>query len=302
MRLGHTRAWAPASSDDRDRHQSFPRLTQLFAAALGLTLVTNLPPNSGAILDAVQFCSYCGQRAADGAQFCSACGKPVSLGPTDTIAIKRSRLLLAGIVAAVAGLSVVGALAISARMHAARPQPVSPQAVRSQPQPAQMPAVQAAASGSPAPSPTAESQPVAPANAETVKPAPGGIDVQAVQSALAQLNQKSENIPVTLPAQPAQSQAPAAAPESDRYPGSQPVNIDNADLPNIGIPIAKEVYSTSDSVSTVIAYYRQRYPEAQVMEVNGQNIVAVDKPGATKVIAIGTSGQETRIAVVRPAN
>ncbi len=36
------------------------------------------------------------------------------------------------------------------------------------------------------------------------------------------------------------------------------------------------------------------------MEISGQNIIAVDRPGETKVIAIGTSGSETRIAIVQP--
>ena len=38
------------------------------------------------------------------------------------------------------------------------------------------------------------------------------------------------------------------------------------------------------------------------MEVNGQKIIAVNRPGATKVIALGTTGQETRIAILQPAN
>ena len=97
--------------------------------------------------------------------------------------------------------------------------------------------------------------------------------------------------------------APAAAPSgSDRYPGSQPVNVDDANLPDIGIPVAREVYSTTDSVATVIRYYKQRYPDAQLMEINGQQVLTVDRPGAPKVIAIGTNGQETRIAIVQPGS
>lgn len=93
--------------------------------------------------------------------------------------------------------------------------------------------------------------------------------------------------------------AASAAPGSDRYPGSEPVNVDNANLPDIGVPVATEVYTTSDSVPTVISYYRQRYPDAALSEVNGQNVIAVDGPGETKVIAIGTNGSETRIAIVK---
>jgi hypothetical protein len=91
-----------------------------------------------------------------------------------------------------------------------------------------------------------------------------------------------------------------ASTESDRYPGSQPVEVKNADLPDIGIPVAGAVYSTADSISTVVSYYTQRYPDAEVMEISGQKIIAVSRPGVTKVIAIGTTGEETRIAIVQP--
>jgi hypothetical protein len=39
-----------------------------------------------------------------------------------------------------------------------------------------------------------------------------------------------------------------------------------------------------------------------VTEINGQKIIAVSRPGATKVFAVGTTGWATRIAVVQPAN
>jgi hypothetical protein len=77
------------------------------------------------------------------------------------------------------------------------------------------------------------------------------------------------------------------------------VEVKNADLPDIGIPVAGEVYTTSDSLSTVISYYTQLYPDAQVMEISGQKVIAVDRPGGAKVIAIGTTGKETRIAIVQ---
>ena len=265
-------------------------------------MVTNGRWNSEAILIAMQFCSICGMKAADGALFCSACGQPLSL-PKGASGTKRIRIPIAGAVAAFAIVAVLGAIAIAAMMRSTRLQQISPQATGTGRQPqAQAPVAQASPSSTPALPQAAESRPIASANGENAKPAPNAIDVQAVQSALAQLTQKNENISVTPPAQPSQPQTATAATESDRYPGSQPVNVDNAELPNLGIAVSKEVYSTSDSVSTVIAYYRQRYPEAQVMEINGQNIVAIDHPGAQKVIAIGSAGQETRIAVVRPAN
>jgi len=76
----------------------------------------------------------------------------------------------------------------------------------------------------------------------------------------------------------------------------------DAAIPDVGVPVSNQVYSTSDSLVTVMAYYKQLYPDAQVMEISGQNIIAVDRPGETKVIAIGTSGSETRIAIVQPGN
>ena len=97
----------------------------------------------------------------------------------------------------------------------------------------------------------------------------------------------------------AHSNAPSAA---DRYPGSEPVDVKDAALPDIGMPVASQVYTTSDSLSTVMAYYERLYPDAQVMEVSGQNIIAVDRPGMSKVIAIATTGSETRIAIVQPGN
>jgi hypothetical protein len=51
----------------------------------------------------------------------------------------------------------------------------------------------------------------------------------------------------------------------------------------------------------VVDYYRQRYPEAEVTEVNGQKIVAVNLTGAVKVIAVGSAGPETRIAIFQTA-
>ena len=86
---------------------------------------------------------------------------------------------------------------------------------------------------------------------------------------------------------------------SDCYPGSQPVTVENVNLPDIGVPVDTEVYTTSDSLSAVISYYRQRYPDAELREVNGQTVIAVARPGATKVIALGTTGSETRIAIVQ---
>jgi len=132
----------------------------------------------------------------------------------------------------------------------------------------------------------------------------GSIDPQQVQQALTALTPtaKQSAPPATqnVSSSP-QETVPSAAPSgADRYPGSQPVEVKDANLPDIGIPVAGEVYSTSDSVSTVVSYYTQRYPDAQVMDISGQKIVAVSRPGVTKVIAVGTSGSDTRIVIVQP--
>jgi hypothetical protein len=127
----------------------------------------------------------------------------------------------------------------------------------------------------------------------------GSIDPQAVQSALSTLVQQGKQRDPSLQQLPAPA---VASSDSDRYPGSQPVEVKDANLPDIGIPVASEVYTTSDSVATVMSYYKRRYPDAEVTEINGQTIIAVDRPGATKVFAIGTTGSETRIAIVQPAN
>jgi hypothetical protein len=100
----------------------------------------------------------------------------------------------------------------------------------------------------------------------------------------------------SLPETPSTADASSG---SDRYPGSEPIKVD-VSLPNIGIPVATEVYSTSDSVSAVISYYKQRYPDATVTDVEGQRIIAVSGPAGTKAIAVGTTGSETRIAIVQP--
>ena len=161
-------------------------------------------------------------------------------------------------------------------------------------------------SSQPAPSvattPAGAAADAVPAQGQAQSPAPVApvhLDTQAAESAAATLAQRPSAPPgtaaATKPALPTSS-------GSDRYPGSQPVTVDNANLPNIGIPVATEVYSTTDSVPTVVNYYKQRYPDGQVMEVNGQQVIAVDRPSGAKVIAVGTTGSETRIAIVRPAS
>ena len=129
------------------------------------------------------------------------------------------------------------------------------------------------------------------------RPSTSSIDPQAVENALTTLAPRGKQ---RDPSPQQQATLSVAPPGADRYPGSQPVELKNADLPDIGIPVAGEVYSTTDSIATVISYYTQRYPDAEVMEISGQKIIAVNRPGMTKVIAIGTTGTETRIAIVQP--
>jgi hypothetical protein len=125
------------------------------------------------------------------------------------------------------------------------------------------------------------------------------IDPKAVQDALTMLAENSSHAAQPTPHPPAPSGSSAG---SDRYPGSQPLEVKDVNLPDIGVPVTSELYTTADPLATVLAYYTQRYPDAEVMEVNGQKIIAVNRPGATKVIALGSTGQETRIAILQPAN
>ncbi|HXZ26543.1 MAG TPA: hypothetical protein VEG08_00940 [Terriglobales bacterium] len=209
---------------------------------------------------------------------------------------KQMRVLVAVAGAALAvAVGVMLKEAWPAKQHAAAPAAAAPAApAQSQAAPASTVQTSSDQAASPAGGASQQEPPAqAPGNPAAAAPAsPGGIDLGEVQKALAQMTQRTAGGTGT----PA-----AAAPSgSDRYPGSQPVNVDDTQLPDIGIPVAREVYSTTDSVATVIRYYQQRYPDARLMEINGQQVLAVDRPGLSKVIAIGSTGQETRIAIVQP--
>lgn len=252
------------------------------------------------------FCSHCGRAASEEERVCAGCGAPMA---PDAVAAmtaeqrrqRRQMRLLVG-VTVVALAVVVGVVLKEAwpakQGAAAAPAAAAPAApAQSQAAPASTVQTSSDQAASPAGGASQQESPAqAPGNPAAAAPAPpGGIDLGEVQKALAQMTQRSAA---------GNPEAPAAtAPSgSDRYPGSQPVNVDDAQLPDIGIPVAREVYSTTDSVATVIRYYQQRYPDARLMEINGQQVLAVDRPGLTKVIAIGSSGQETRIAIVRPGS
>jgi hypothetical protein len=258
----------------------------------------------------MMFCSHCGKSAAEGARFCAACGKPIAPDAVAAVTVelhrhrKQMRLMLIalGLVAVVtAGIIVIwvmstsstGGRALSGGETSApmlqrqqQPLPEQPAAVQTPPGPAFTP------STTPTITPTITPDPVS-------RPSVGRINTKAVEDAVSAL------------APPTKQQAPSSQPTpaisvasvgSDSYPGSRPVDVKNANLPDIGIPVAGEVYSTSDSVATVVSYYTQRYPDAEVMEISGQKIIAVSSQGVTKVIAVGTTGEETRIAIVQPHN
>ena len=237
------------------------------------------------------FCSHCGRQATDGGRFCTSCSAPIAPDAVATLTAeaRRHRKQMLSIVVAV-GLVLALAVwvlldgALSAKRDTVGSLINGATAAPQQP-PQQQPPPQAGVS---APGEPASNTPT------------GGIDPEAVQRALAQLTQAQRSAQGNPPAQ--QLPAPSVPTGSDRYPGSQQVNVDTASIPDIGVPVSSEVYTTSDSVPTVVSYYRQRYPDARVTEINGQQIIAVDRPGAVKVIAIGSNGQETRIAIVQPSS
>jgi hypothetical protein len=262
------------------------------------------------------FCCHCGKPVAGG-RFCAACGGPISPDAIEAITAKLHRYhkqLRLIVVALGLGIVVTAGLIVNWVMHAERvasgslfggevspPTQQQQQTLPTQPATAQTSPSQAVMPG------TIVLQPQQPpaqgivANKSTPMshPPTGSIDPQAVQNALTTLVERGKQ------RDPSPQQRPALSVDSagsDRYPGSQPVEVKDTDLPDIGIPVASQVYTTSDSPSTVISYYRQRYPDAELTEISGQKVIAVSRPGATKVIAIGTTGAETRIAIVQPAN
>jgi ribosomal protein L32 len=256
-------------------------------------------------MPAMAYCSHCGSFTAGG-RFCPACGSPIARDAVASITAdllrrhKTMRIMVAALgllFLLTAGLVVSRVMHMERSVVVSRPGEISaPPALPAQTSPGQaiVPYTSTAQPQPPAPQAAAPS-----GNAPAVHPSGGSIDPQEVQRALSTLVQRSERRDSSPSSSSAESSASSG---SDRYPNSQPVEVKDVSLPDIGVPVASEVYTTTDSISTVVEYYRQRYPEAEVTEVNGQKIVAVNQTGATKVIAIGTAGTETRIAIVRPAD
>jgi hypothetical protein len=256
------------------------------------------------------FCCHCG-KPVEGGRFCTACGKPVAPDAVEAMRaeVSRHRLEMRLAASALGLILVIGAgLTVSwlrrAGRTADRPPAVgenSPRALPEQPPVAQAPPAEAVTPMAKAYAPQPQPAPqVAVPSSPASHPSAGGIDKKEVEKALAAMAP-----PAKQSAPSARQETPSAAPAgdsqgSDRYPGSQPVEVKDAGLPDIGVPVAGEVYSTSDSVPTVVSYYTQHYPDAQVMDISGQKVIAVSRPGMTKVIAIGTTGEETRIAIVQP--
>ena len=255
---------------------------------------------------AMAYCSHCGSPAAGG-RFCSSCGTPLARDAVASVTaglLRRYKKLSLIVTALCLVLAVTAAVVASRVMHrepsavALRPLESSAPAAQptAPPQTPPAPAIdsQTASNSRPQPQPAPASVPSA--NSPAVHPSASSIDPREVQRALNTLAQRADRGEMS-----AQQPASAGASGSDRYPGSQPVEVKDASLPDIGVPVASEVYTTTDPVASVVEYYRQLYPGAETTEVNGQKIVAVNQPGAIKVIAIGTTGTETRIAIVEPA-
>ena len=254
----------------------------------------------------MSFCTQCGNALESGTK-CAACGKLAAPDPMETIAaeLRRQHQQIWYIVVAIALVAAIAVgLVIGWLLHGQRRENVpipapQPQAPSSQ-TPMQSSPEQPIASASPSSQPQQSlAAPVRKENSSINRTPSSGIDVQAIQNAVNGMSQRGGQ-KGSSPQQAVTGSAARSA--SDRYPGSQPVDMKEAAIPDVGIPVSNQVYSTSDSLATVMAYYKQLYPDAQVMEISGQNIIAVDRPGDTKVIAIATSGSETRIAIVQPGN
>ena len=256
----------------------------------------------------MSFCIQCGKQVEAGAA-CPGCGKLVAPDPMELMAAELRRqhtqiwyiVVAMGLVAAATVGLLAGWLLHGQRRDAPAPAPVtqpqgappSQKPTQSSPEQPESPASPSSQPGHSAPAPTPKE------NSSGSRTSSNGIDVQAIQNAVSGMAQRGGQKGSSSGQAVAGSAARSA---SDRYPGSQPVDVKDAAIPDVGIPVSNQVYSTSDSLTTVMAYYKQLYPDAQVMEISGQNIIAVDRPGETKVIAIATSGSETRIAIVQPGN
>ncbi len=223
--------------------------------------------------------------------FCAACGAPVAPDVVAALAsdIRRRGREMRWLAAALAVVLVVSAALMIRTSRHATPPAATP-AVPSQSPPALLPETR-----------TPPAPPVA--AAKTVpQPPPAQQPPPEPQPQPSQLQDQPRQLPPPQASPPPPRPRPALPSDAsaDLYPGAVPIQVDNVSLPDIGVPIANQVYTTSDSVSAVVGYYQRRYPDATVTDVSGQKVIAIDRPGTTKVIAVGTTGSETRIAIVQP--
>lgn len=252
------------------------------------------------------YCRHCG-KLVEGGRFCSTCGGAIAPGAVDAVAskLKRQRNEMLLVVAALGLIMIVAAGLIVSRVlpatkGAGAPPPADSISTSAAPQPTVLAPTPATNQNLPIqPQEQPRQAVVSEENSPAIRASTRNINPKDVENALTALTQNGKQSERSVQPLPPPSAEPSG---SDHYPGSQAVEVKDANLPDIGVPIATEVYTTADSVLTVVTYYTQRYSDAEVMEVNGQKIIAVNRPGATKVIAIGTTGQETRIAIVRQAN
>src|SRR5579872_4562155 len=202
------------------------------------------------------FCTQCGKQASEEDKFCSGCGR--SLSSVDlplissalplTPAAKKNILL-----AAIALLLVFFGIALHS-MISSKPAPVT--SVQYLPATAPSPTTQQPATNT---TPAADSQPQTtpsqpqPEQRPEPKPSPStpavaapssGMDMQAVQDMLAKVG-KTVTGADSKPAEPTKPSPPAS---SDRYPNSQPISVDDVAIPNVGLPISRQAYTTLDSV------------------------------------------------------
>jgi len=250
------------------------------------------------------YCRHCG-KPVEGGSFCSSCGGPLAPGAVDALAAKlnrhRNQMILIALALGLFFAVTVGLVVHRVmRVERATGLPLTvPPAVGETSTPVAPPPQPPSVAAQNPPVPQSPQPLITGGNNPSSRSSTTGIDPREVQNAVVTLTQNGKQR-TPSPQQP--SAPPAVSAGSDRYPGSQPIEVKDANLPDIGVPVASEVYSTTDSVSTVVAYYTQRYSDAEVMEVSGQKVLAIDRPGATKVIAIGTTGTETRIAIIKQAN
>ncbi len=171
----------------------------------------------------MSFCSHCG-KPAEGGRFCAACGGPLTQDAVEAMAteFRRHRRQMRTIVAALAIVVIATAgFVVSRGMYKGRA--AGGDTAASTPAGAQGPSAQGLAPDA-GTSQTPPPQGAVPEESNSAgQRSPGSIDRQAVQSALSVLLQHGGQ----SDSSPQQQGTPSAvAPGADRYPGSQPLKVD----------------------------------------------------------------------------